>query len=508
MALRRFWSVKAVVVAAAVAAAVACAVEPGGRPVLIPADEAEDAEENECTLAGAGSGKKEEEEKKEFRGPAPAPAARNPALKMLGLPSLPRKLPSRNWLIFWAVTGAFTTAIVYDKREKKRATAKWRRVVEPLAREPVGAANQLPRKLTIYLEAPPGDGLRAAQDHFIEYVKPVLSASGLDWDFVQGRQQGDVRAAVAERIRRSRAAREQPGRELAKTEEDLVADVRRRMGVPEYEGVAGDIVIGRHTWKEYVRGLHEGWLGPLDPPPEPETPTAVEAKAGEEASTTAGDAAAAASADGDDHKEGEKKKTEEGEEEKKKDEKASRPPQPRPHNAPSDYASASLPNHAPAELAPSTAVPFPHRLGFTQTMVRLGRFLNRRKLADQIGREVAAVCLAASREWRDAEQQRALEHEERDWPKSVWKDDDDDGEGGAKKERIWASPMVLDARVAERMRRFEASADLDAAAAAVVVPEDEVEGWIKGSARGLWRWGARALQRKPRGPDVGSLDDE
>jgi hypothetical protein len=29
-------------------------------------------------------------------------------------------------------------------------------------------------------------------------------------------------------------------------------------------GPKGDLVIGRHTWKEYIRGLHEGWLGPLD----------------------------------------------------------------------------------------------------------------------------------------------------------------------------------------------------------------------------------------------------
>lgn len=439
-----------------------------------------------------------------------APKPRNPALKMLGLPALPRKLPSRNWMIFWAVTGAFTTAIVYDKREKNRATAKWRRAVEPLSRELIGSPNALPRKLTVYLEAPPGDGLRAAQDHFIEYVKPVLSASGLDWEFVQGRQQGDVRAAVAEKVRRSRMADERPGEEVPKTDDSIVEDLRQRMGLKEYEGVKGDVVIGRHAWKEYMRGVHEGWLGPLDAPPLPEpesTPEpepVVETKPESDVPST------------DDN--GSTKPEEEKKEEEKKETKPSRPPQPRPHNTTEDYESASIPVHIPAEFSPSTIIPFPHRLGFSQTFVRLGRFLNRRKLADDIGREVAAVCFAAARDWREAdgqyEQQLIMEHEERDWPKSTWKEEEPSAEEDAKatpepkKERIWASTMVVDPRIAQRMRRFEILPEDEQRAKAIVVPEEEVEGWIKGSLRSLWRWGASSWDNKPKGPNVGNLDDE
>ncbi|KJZ76639.1 hypothetical protein HIM_03975 [Hirsutella minnesotensis 3608] len=446
---------------------------------------------------------------------AKAKATGNPALRMLGLPNLPRKLPSRNWLIFWAVTGAFTTAIVYDKRETKRATARWRRAVEPLSREPIGPPNQLPRKLTVYLEAPPGDGLRVAQDHFIEYVKPVLSASGLDWEFVQGRQQGDVRAAVAEKIRRTRMADERPGQELAPTDESRLEELRKKMGVPQYEGVKGDMVIGRHTWKEYMRGLHEGWLGPLDAPPLPEPPVEI-ASPIESKPPAETNAASEQSTTTDAPSDNEEKK----EEEKKQEEKPSRPPQPRPHNTPEDYPAASLPAHIPLEFSPSTTIPFPHRLGFRHTFVRLGRFLNRRKLADHIGREVAAVCFAASREWREAdgqfEQQLVLAHEEDDWPKSVWKDeaashdDDDDSDkpAGPPKEKIWTSPMVVDQRIAQRMRRFEIRPEDAERVAAIVVPEEEVEGWIKGSLRSVWRWGARSLENKPKGPNVGDLDED
>lgn len=199
---------------------------------------------------------------------------------MLGLPALPSKLPSRNWMIFWTISTSITAAIIYDRREKDRAIAKWKHTVEHLAKEPVPGAGMMaslaePRKLTIYLSSPPGDGLRVAQDHYTEYVKPILAASGLDWEFVQGRREGDVRAVVAERVRKARRAQEsntatEPTAEP--TRDELIQAHRRARGIDEYQGVRGDVVIGRHTWKEYIRGLHEGWLGPLAAPPSPKPP--------------------------------------------------------------------------------------------------------------------------------------------------------------------------------------------------------------------------------------------
>lgn len=433
---------------------------------------------------------------------------------MLGLPNLPRKLPSRNWMIFWAITGSFTAALVYDKREKNRATAKWRHAVEHLATEKMGSANALPRKLTIYLDAPPGDGLRAAQDHFIEYAKPVLSASGLDWEFVQGRQQGDVRAAVAEKIRRVRRKEERPNEELADTEENMLEKLRDRMGLEEYEGVKGDIVVGRHTWKEYIRGMHEGWLGPLDAPPMPEPV---------EVPKTIDDGAVNTEDNKDEMKEekkDEEKKDEEKKDEGKKDEKPKRPPQPQPYNSPESYAESTMPNNIPNEFAPSTVLWFPHRVGFRHTFVRLGWFLTRRKLADEIGREVAAVCFAASRDWRETdgqyEQQLMLLKEEDGWPKSVWKEEEDrkvddipaEEKNKPPKELIWASPMRCDPRIVDRMRRFELLPEDEARAAQIKVPESEVEGWIKRNIRGLINWGVESWNSKPFAPNVGNIDSE
>ncbi|KAG8675300.1 mitochondrial import inner membrane translocase subunit tim54 [Fusarium poae] len=445
-----------------------------------------------------------------YKAPSPKPQ-QNPALRMMGLPNLPRKLPSRNWLIFWAITGSISAAIIYDKREKKRATAKWKHVVAPLATDLIPSASHLPRKLTIYLESPPGDGLRVAQDHFIEYAKPVLAASGLDWEFVQGRQQGDVRAAVAEKIRRQRRQHERPTEEDLQTDEAITAALRKKNNIPEYEGVQGDIVFGLHTWKEYMRGLHEGWLGPLDAPVKPETetkPAAIETAV--DNPKVGGEQA--------EEKKGESKEEEKKDEEKKPE----RPPQPVPYNTTADYPLASLPAQIPAEFSPSNPIPLPHRLGFRHTFVRLNRFFNRRKLADEIGREVAAVCFAASsREWREAdgqyEQQLVLKHEENDWVKSVWKteepvktDDDNAATTPAQppKEKIWPAPIVIDPRLAQRMRRFEMTPEVEARAAQVKVSEAEVEGWIKGSFRSLWNWTVESVTAKPMRPNVGNVDSD
>lgn len=384
-------------------------------------------------------------------------------------------------MIFWTLTGAISAAITYDKREKKRATARWSKAVSHLANEPLANPNQLPRRLTIYLESPPTDGLRVAQDHFTEYVKPILAASGLDWEFVQGRKEGDVRAAVAERIRRKRRETEEPipadRGEL--TAEEIVKEVRKRNNTPEWTGINGDVVIGRHTWKEYMRGLHEGWLGPLAAPPPPAKEELMDAQG------------------------------ETGESKEKSDEereRARRPPQPPPHNTTDDYPTSSLPRLIPAEFSPSSPIVFPHILGFSNTFTRLRCFLNRRSLANEIGREVAAVCLAHAREYREGEtttaeweQQTVLEKEEKDWPKSVWQDKKEGEEETV--EKIWTKPVIVDPRIAMRMRRFQIQPQDETRAKEIAVPEEETEGWIKGSLRSLYRWAVSDPPPKPYSSD-------
>lgn len=405
------------------------------------------------------------------------------------------RLPSRNWMIFLTLVGSFSAAVIYDKREKNRVQRKWCKLVEHLAKEPLDP-RAMPRKLSIFLEAPPADGLRVSQDHFKQYVKPILVASGLDWEFIQGREEGDIRAKLAERIRNSRIPPEE------RTEEDPVAGVRQKSGIREFEGPRGDIVIGRHTWKEYVRGVHEGWLGPVKEPLKPQ----AEQSLGDSQNATEG-TEEPGNTTLDESTDSIPKEAETPEEKPKKSSKVPA------FISTKDYELAAAPVELPDELDPSAPISLPHILGFLNTPRRLYRFLNRRTLADSIGRDTAAIILSTYRPYHsvptstpfpdepdssspypdqvstspEAEQQLALIEEEKEWHKSVRVRKDDEPE------RTWLEPMILDARIASRMRRAELTPEDEARSKTIVVTEEEIEGWMKGGLRRLGQKGWEAL---------------
>jgi import inner membrane translocase subunit TIM54 len=398
---------------------------------------------------------------------------------------------------------------MYDRREKKRIQRKWTKLVEHVARESLDT-QQLPRKVTVYISAPPADGLVPARDHFHEYVKPILVAAALDWDAIEGRREGDVRAGLAERIRK---LRKQKGEATVEYPEDgleeSLRDLRRRAGVKAWDGIGGDIVIGRHTWKEYVRGLHEGWLGPLDPPVQAadsisrdfpvaqieESTTPIPSSGNSEAKPTivhaTDDASPQSLPDTPMTQEGNKANEDESKPKKKK--------QPPPFITATDYENAVLSQNCPQALGPAAIIPFPHLLGFFNFPIRMYRFLNRRHVADDIGRQTAAAVLGAYRPFEVAgetagndegdsvqwEQQRLLVQEEADYHKTA-RDRSKDEEG---KERVWLDDMVLDARIAERMRRFVMDAEVEGHANRI--PTEQKESWVsslwrKEQKRGAW----------------------
>ena len=67
--------------------------------------------------------------------------------------------------------------------------------------------------------------------------------------------------------------------------------------------------------------------------------------------------------------------------------------------------------------------------------------------------------------------------------------------------------MVVDPRIAMRMRRFELQPEDEARAREIAVREEEIEGWIKGSFRSLFRWGVASWQGEPKRTPV-ITDDE
>lgn len=433
-----------------------------------------------------------------YQAPKPPPK-QNPAFRMLGMPNFRFKLPSRNWLIFLSITGSFAAAITYDRRRKKAAQKKWCDLVSHISQQPL-PVNQMPRKLTIFLSAPPGDGIRPSREYFKEYIKPVLVAAAMDYDVIEGRKEGDVRYGTAEQIRRLRRKKGEEGETPNQEEmdpEQIIDKVREQLQIHPEPVVRGDLVIGRHTWKEYLRGLHEGWLGPLD---EPKAPS------GKEPTPPPNDGSPSANlnplseppaedkrpTEKEGGKEGHKPAETETEPETEPEQEQEKKPPSRSHAyiSISAYSSSPASPHLPTLLEPSAPIPHTHILGFLNTPIRIYRFLTQRYLADSIGRQTAAIVLGLNRPYHQSstfasetageldaspaatraadedgmakaatsatvqtsqswEQQSLLASEEADWHKSAKKPRKDD------LERVWLDDVAMDPRIAERMRRFE-----------------------------------------------------
>ncbi|KAF3481438.1 uncharacterized protein GIQ15_04197 [Arthroderma uncinatum] len=471
----------------------------------------------------------------------PAPKPQNPALRMLGLPNIKLKLPSRNWLIFLSVTGSFIGALVYDRREKKRIQDKWSNVVAHLANEPL-RTNEARRKVTVFLSAPPGDTLRNARDHFRDYVKPILVSGALDYEVIEGRREGDLRAAIASRIRKRRELAGEAGPPPEPDMDDADFETRLRRvrqvtGVHDEPEIKGDLVVGRHAWKEYIRGIHEGWLGPLVDPATLVKPVeaVVEETAAQEPLMSDSPSENSPSATAEESAKDEKKEAEKPAEKPK-------PKGPAPsYLLPSAYPTHQLSPVAPNEFDGSAPIAFPHILGFLNTPIRLYRFLTRRRMADTVGEQVAAAVLASSiRPYTDgqhssesefaaitpsepstldeplapsntSEQQAVLQEEEKDWHKSAHKQPTDPAD--IREEQEWTDTLVLDPRISSRMRKFTLSPE-DLARSQRIAEGKE---WIIGEERPphvpMWKflwdsygWGEEENARSK--VVIGNLDGE
>ena len=390
----------------------------------------------------------------------------------------------------------------------------------------------MPRRITIFLAAPPGDGLRVSRDHFHEYIKPILVAGALDWDVVEGRREGEVRAGLAKKIRKLRkrngeTSQAEPGEE---SQEDLYYEMRKRVGITDWDGVQGDLVLGRHTWKEYIRGLHEGWLGPLDETqpsrpensdlqplaaPSPDAPL-PEASTSETPSETL--SSSPPPADPPTHE--------------SSSEKPAKPPITPPYIMSSEYASSSGAPTLPTSLPPSLPVALPHLLGFSFIPIRIYRFLTRRHLADSTGASVAALVLASqsrpfsqSTDFTSAtdpldaspsidnqtesavtqttetwEQEGVLREEESEWHKSAWKSNEEGDTG----ERVWQERMVVDGRIGGRMRLFELESLREEEAAKLDADKGQQE---HGYLERVKEWAGWRTKEKP-GWEMGLEGDE
>lgn len=426
-----------------------------------------------------------------------------------------------------------------------------------MASEPV-PTNVMPRRITIFLSAPPGDSLRVAREHFHEYIKPILVAGALDWEVIEGRREGEVRAGLAEKIRKARQRHDEvPQLETAMESkhdgQDLVEELRRKGGIKEWDGLQGDLVLGRHTWKEYIRGLHEGWLGPLDPPPFPDNVSSNTRPEGHRGSQEPNFTSETVSADSISESQD---SIEPQESTLESTPYPPAPPPPPPDKNPSPipayisnsaYPMQSLPSSIPSNLPPSLPLPFPHLLGFLNTPTRLYRFLTQRKLAEETGALVAGMVLGSNvRSFRSPttplsatantegsefsssanasdeptestqqkriwwEQESILSAEQSDWQKSVWKDEKDQssGETEAKKleqEYVWRGEVIVDDRIGARMLLFElAPHEAERAVKEEAERKANADPWWKGVKEYIFR----PEDKRAKGWEMGEMGGE
>ncbi len=383
----------------------------------------------------------------------------NPALRMMGIPRI--SLPSRNWMIFWTVVSTFGGAYAYDRYEQKQIRKKWMEAVQHYGEITYGV-DKLPRKLTVYIAPAPNDFLDDSLKLFRKCIKPVLNAGVLDFEIFSESRQGDIRSTVAEKIRELRrnnipVAESKLEEKNSQTNEepeyksradlykakDVLGLYKVFPGTIEIESEdsvedvspGGIICIGRGAYKEYMTGVHEGLLGPLE---KPENVKEEEEKIELER----------------------KKKKEENPDDDEDDPNANLKPVPLQYIKPKDYATSQL---AP-ELDMTTVIkdkngvpvffeqpvyvyPLPNVVGFTNIPRKLYNWFTQRFLVEDFGQRTATIVDNKTRPFVYKDVLMAKE-EEFNWPKK-WV------ATGKERGSEWVQELECDERVTSRMKVFE-----------------------------------------------------
>ncbi|KAM9895266.1 hypothetical protein OXX79_008195, partial [Metschnikowia pulcherrima] len=217
------------------------------------------------------------------------------------------------------------------------------------------------------------------------------------------------------------------------------------------------VCIGRGAYKEYINGVHEGLLGPLEKPADP-VPEVPEVPKIEELESNSQDSENASTLT---DTESEEKAPEvadfaekEGEGQKKQD------PVPKPYILPSDYAQGKLAPELDFEHVirnnknvpvifeqPLYVFPVPKLSGFLNMPRKIYRYFTTSEMAEEVSENTMCVVNGNSRPFEFKDKFLGKE-EEVDWPKK-WV------ERGKAKNSEWVQELEVDERVTSRMKVFD-----------------------------------------------------
>ncbi|SAM00800.1 hypothetical protein [Absidia glauca] len=179
------------------------------------------------------------------------------------------KAPSRGTLIFTGIVGSIGGSYFGSKYYSQQSRQALCDKVSWLADRPCGV-HERPRKVQVFITAPPGDGLEKSRNWFGDYVKPVLVAAAIDYEVKESREPGQITAVVREQVIERRKAEQLErqtamGSAEASTESTpgsnpfapVMNDILKQQLAAQHD-FDGVIAIGRNAWREVVNGLDQG----------------------------------------------------------------------------------------------------------------------------------------------------------------------------------------------------------------------------------------------------------
>ncbi|ORX58958.1 hypothetical protein DM01DRAFT_1333560 [Hesseltinella vesiculosa] len=175
------------------------------------------------------------------------------------------KAPSRGTVIFTSIVGTISGGFFAKQHYANQSEKALCDRVAFLADRPCGV-HERPRKVQVFLTAPPGDSMEKSRVWFGSYIKPVLVAAAVDYEVKEARTPGEIETMVRQRIIEKRRAaivandaNAQAQAELVTTDANPFAEkmkpVLESQGKDEFDGV---IAIGRNAWRELVTGISHG----------------------------------------------------------------------------------------------------------------------------------------------------------------------------------------------------------------------------------------------------------
>ncbi|KAI9487569.1 MAG: mitochondrial import inner membrane translocase subunit Tim54 [Benjaminiella poitrasii] len=337
------------------------------------------------------------------------------------------KAPSKGTVIFSGIAGAISGIIYVSNKNTEEAKKRIAQRVSFLAEKPCGV-HEMPRKVLVYISAPPGDSIEKSRNWFREYVKPVLVAGAVDYEVKEAKSTGQIESSVIEEIVKSR--REATEKESVANDTTQKHTSNNPFAAPAMGEIMhqrqkdntkfdGILAIGRNAYREVLDGFSKGCDASLavveEKPPVEDT---IETKIEESQNNSNEDQLV------------EKEPLITNDEEKILD-------QPQSIEDNDQYFSL------PPEFAPVMYIPHVNIIGWSNLPYRLYMWYADYKRIEDVGKYVVAVVLNKTRpiERRDAD---LGQREKKYWI----------GEDSVKELKENDKPIVIDERIIEKLKTY------------------------------------------------------